>query len=90
MRQKGDNMTENPYKAGSPCYLAWEFGYMQALDDVKALDNVQTEVGQCTNLIMCKDCDHCEKRIISKDLMWCGLHMIGVRESHFCADGKRA
>ena len=24
---------KNPYKAGSPCYLAYEFGYTDAIED---------------------------------------------------------
>lgn len=26
--------SNNPYNPGEPCYLAWETGYLTALDDV--------------------------------------------------------
>ena len=28
---------KNPYKLGTPCYLAYEEGYISALDDVQKL-----------------------------------------------------
>ena len=28
---------KNPYKKGSACYLAWESGYLAALEDVNKL-----------------------------------------------------
>ena len=37
--------TKNPYREGSTAYIAWELGYLQALDDVMALDGEDQEEG---------------------------------------------
>ena len=31
-------MTSNPYSKGSPCYIAYECGYTDALEDVKEIN----------------------------------------------------
>ena len=45
MQQKGKKMktTQNPFKKGGPCYLAWEAGYVAALDDVSKLNECEHE-----------------------------------------------
>ena len=32
-----DEKTKNPYPEGSATYLAWEYGYLAALDDVSKI-----------------------------------------------------
>lgn len=34
---------KNPYRKGSSVYIAWEFGYLAALDDVKKSQEEESE-----------------------------------------------
>ena len=38
-----DEKTKNPYPEGSSTYLAWEYGYLAALDDVSKIWKVDEQ-----------------------------------------------
>lgn len=38
-----DEKTKNPYPEGSATYLAWEYGYLAALDDVSKILRVDDQ-----------------------------------------------
>ena len=38
-------------------------------------------------IVQCKDCKHCNKERIDRNMIWCNLHNFARPEFYFCADG---
>lgn len=38
--------SKNPYKAGGPCYIAWEMGYLASLDDIRKAEENEEPTDQ--------------------------------------------